>query len=199
MFVFVLEQKLIVEKKELFMPTILTHAVIGYSGSKIIVSQDLPKRFFVLSAILPVLPDADSIGFMLGIPYWHILGHRGFFHSILFAFLLAVIVMFLFFRNEKIFSKKWNLKLLFFFLITSSHGILDAFTNGGLGIALLSPFDNTRFFFPYTPIPVSPISVGAFLSGWGAAVLFAEIVCIWVPLIIIVYLAKSIKMKFKFK
>ena len=98
--------------------------------------------------------------------------------------------MLIFFKKDKIFSKSWFAKFIFFFLITMSHGILDAFTNGGLGIALLAPFDNTRYFFPYRPIPVSPIGIGSFLSGWGAAVLAAEIVCIWIPLFLIVYLKK---------
>ncbi len=176
----------------------MTHAVIGYAGGKMLWLKNLPKRFWALSAILPVLPDADSIGFLMGIPYWHEFGHRGFYHSIFFALVLALLVMILFFRNEKYFSKRWLIMLGFFFVITASHGILDALTNGGLGIALLSPFDNTRYFFPYRPIPVSPIGVGSFLSSWGAAVLFAEIVCIWIPLSLIVYLKRlysQIKLK----
>jgi inner membrane protein len=35
---------------------------------------------------------------------------------------------------------------------TASHGILDAFTNGGLGVAFFAPFDKTRYFFPVTPM-----------------------------------------------
>jgi inner membrane protein len=61
--------------------------------------------------------------------------------------------------------------MLDFFLITASHGILDAFTNGGLGIALFSPFDNSRYFFPFRPIQVSPIGAG-FFSMRGLRVLF---------------------------
>jgi len=124
---------------------------------------------------------------------------RGFYHSIFFAVILALIVMLLFFREDRLFSKTWILKLVFFSVITASHGILDALTNGGLGIALLAPFDNTRYFFPYRPIPVSPIGIGSFLSGWGAAVLFAEIVCIWGPIFLIVYLKKLyIKIRTKY-
>ena len=150
----------------------------------------MPKKFWIFALLLPVLPDADSITFLFNIPYWHDFGHRGFFHSIFFAVLLALTVMLLFFREDKIFSKHWIVKFLFFSIITSSHGILDAFTNGGLGIALLAPFDNTRYFFPYRPIPVSPIGIGSFLSSWGAAVLFSEIICIWIPLVLIVYLKR---------
>jgi len=66
----------------------------------------------------------------------------------------------------------WNASLLF--LTTASHGFLDAMTNGGLGIAFFSPFDPTRYFFPWKPILVSPIGLGRFLSQRGAAVLAAK-------------------------
>ena len=180
------------------MPTIFTHAAIGLSSGKIFSLKKVTRKFWFFAILLPVLPDADSITFLFNIPYWHDFGHRGFFHSIFFALVLALIVMILFFREDKILSKSWIVKLSFFFVITASHGILDAFTNGGLGVALLAPFDNTRYFFPYRPIPVSPIGIGSFLSSWGAAVLFAEIICIWIPLFLIVYL-RRIYSKYKLK
>ena len=180
------------------MPTVFTHAAIGLSGGKIFSFKSMPKKFWFFAILLPILPDADSITFLLNIPYWHEFGHRGFFHSIFFAFIIVLLIMLLLFREDKIFSKSWLAKLIFFFVITASHGILDAFTNGGLGIALLAPFDNTRYFFPYRPIPVSPIGIGSFLSSWGASVLFAEIICIWIPLILIVYL-RRIYSKIKLK
>jgi hypothetical protein len=40
----------------------------------------------------------------------------------------------------------------YFFVVTASHGALDAMTDGGLGIAFFAPFDNTRYFFPFRPI-----------------------------------------------
>ncbi|NIM12838.1 MAG: hypothetical protein GTO45_29905 [Candidatus Aminicenantes bacterium] len=56
-------------------------------------------------------------------------------------------------------------------MLTASHGVLDAFTNGGLGIALLSPFDTTRHFSPWQPIEVAPIGIWAFFSDWGVKVM----------------------------
>ena len=35
----------------------------------------------------------------------------------------------------------------YLFLATASHGVLDAMTNGGLGIAFFSPINNRRFSF----------------------------------------------------
>ena len=79
------------------------------------------------------------------------------------------------------------------FLLTASHGILDAFTNGGLGVALLSPFDNGRYFFPWTPIEVSPIGVRAFFSAWGLGVLKSELLWVWLPLGIGVLLSRTLR------
>jgi inner membrane protein len=70
---------------------------------------------------------------------------------------------------------------LYLFLATASHGVLDALTNGGLGVAFFAPFDNARYFFPFTPIEVSPISVRAFFTARGARVLASEFVWVWLP------------------
>jgi membrane-bound metal-dependent hydrolase YbcI (DUF457 family) len=43
--------------------------------------------------------------------------------------------------------------------VVASHGVLDALTDGGKGVAFFSPFDTTRHFFPVRPIPVAPITV----------------------------------------
>ena len=56
-----------------------------------------------------------------------------------------------------------------------------AMTNGGLGVALFSPFSNARFFFPFRPIKVSPIGVGRFFSAKGLAVVQSEVMWLWLP------------------
>jgi hypothetical protein len=45
------------------------------------------------------------------------------------------------------------------------------FTDGGLGVALLAPFDNRRFFFPFQPIEVASFGVGWLFTRRGAVVL----------------------------
>jgi inner membrane protein len=50
--------------------------------------------------------------------------------------------------------------------VLASHPLLDTLTDGGLGCALLWPFDHTRYFAPWTPIPVSPIGL-SFFSPYG--------------------------------
>jgi inner membrane protein len=105
---------------------------------------------------------------------------------------MSIFLVFVLFRNIEIFSKQWFFYFIFFFLLSASHGILDAFTNGGLGIALLSPFDNMRYFFPWTPIIVSPIGMKAFFSKWGLAVIKSEILWVWLPSFLVVVLSTVI-------
>lgn len=172
------------------MPTVFRHAVIPLATGKIIAERKMPARFWVLGVICSVLADADVVAFNFGIEYGHFFGHRGFFHSLTFALLLSVIVMLLAFRKTRLFSKEWWYMWLFFFGISASHGVLDAFTNGGLGIALLSPFDTGRYFFPWQPISVSPIGIMAVFTFWGWRALASEIIWIWVPLFVLLVIAK---------
>jgi len=145
----------------------------------------MSARFWVLSVLCAVIADADVLAFKFGIPYSHMFGHRGFFHSLFFALLLGIFVGFTFFPERGIHSRvQWTI-VAYFFLLAASHGILDAFTDGGLGIAVFSPFDNTRYFFPITPIEVSPLSIRGFLTGWGIRVLMSEFVWVWVPVLVV--------------
>lgn len=144
----------------------------------------MSARFWILSVLCSVIADADVIAFKFGIPYAHVLGHRGFFHSFVFAVLLGLFASFAFFSVGGISSRlQWTLAA-YFALIAASHGILDALTNGGLGIALFSPFSNTRYFFPFTPIEVAPITPRGFFTVHGARVLLSEFVWVWVPVLL---------------
>jgi inner membrane protein len=67
-----------------------------------------------------------------------------------------------------------------YFLAMASHGFLDAFTNGGPGVAFLAPFDDTRYFFPWRPVVVSPIGIDI-LSAWGVRTVTSELIWIWTP------------------
>ena len=173
------------------MPTIITHAVVAVSAGYSTTFLNKSLKFWILSIICSSLPDADVIGYhWLYIPSYHFLGHRGFFHSPFFAGLLSVVIVSIFYRNESFFSKQWWKYFLYFFILTTSHGILDSLTNGGNGIALLSPFTNERYFFPWTPIEVSPLSVKRFLSQRGLTVLLSELLWIWLPVIFITVLIR---------
>ena len=72
---------------------------------------------------------------------------------------------------------------VFLFVAIASHGALDAFTNGGLGVAFLWPWSGERFFAPEAlrVIEVSPIGLTRFLSARGVMVLESELRWIWLP------------------
>jgi membrane-bound metal-dependent hydrolase YbcI (DUF457 family) len=59
--------------------------------------------------------------------------------------------------------------------VLASHPLLDALTDGGLGCALFWPFDSTRYFAPWSPIPVAPIGARYF-SPRGLSVALTEMV-----------------------
>ena len=181
------------------MPTIMTHSILAVSAGCVFGRTGVPKRFWLLAIIAAVLPDADVIGYQyLYIPYGHVLGHRGFFHSPCFAALLSLVIVSLFFRQERVLSRRWWAYVLFFFVVGASHGLLDAMTNGGRGIALLSPFSNHRYFLPWTPIEVSPLTVRAFLSQRGLTVIKSEILWIWMPVVsiaIFVWIVRKVKLR----
>jgi inner membrane protein len=176
------------------LPTIITHSAVALCAGSLFRSEKMPLKFWILSIICSVLPDADVIGYQyFYIPYDDIIGHRGFFHSPFFAAMVSMFIVSIFFRNENIFTFKWWAIVVYFFILTASHGLLDAMTNGGRGIALLSPFSNQRYFLPWTPIEVSPLSIKAFLTARGLTVLKSEIVWIWVPSIFVVLVSKGIR------
>jgi hypothetical protein len=83
---------------------------------------------------------------------------------------------------------------LFLFLAMASHGALDALTKGGLGVAFFAPFSPKRYFFPYRPLLVSPLSINQFLTSRGVAILVNEMRWVWAPsvgLAVIVLMLRS--------
>jgi len=153
-------------------------------------------RFWTLAIGSAILPDVDVIGFAIGIDYGEMLGHRGFSHSILFALLWSLLIISFEFRGVPKYGSQWWRLFGFFFLVTISHGVLDAMTDGGLGVAFFAPFDRGRYFFAWRPIAVSPIGVGSFFSHWGAAVLLNEIQYVWAPLSLIWFIASILRRNF---
>ena len=88
----------------------------------------------IVLVTISILPDIDVLGFRYGIPYSHPWGHRGMTHSIAFSLLLAVLSTFLFYRQARPLSRRWFGLLALLFVAGASHGILDAFTDAGLGV-----------------------------------------------------------------
>lgn len=163
------------------MPSVPTHFLVGVAlgqaaGPRL--RQDW--RFWTAALVCSALPDVDVIGFGFGVRYGDLWGHRGMTHSILFAAVVGIVA-------GSWLGGSWLQKIggsALFFLITASHGALDAMTDGGLGIAFFSPFDPTRYFLPWRPILVSPIGA-AFFSSRGLAVIWNEMFWVWLPALVV--------------
>ena len=153
------------------------------------------RRLWGAALAVSLLPDADVLGFSFGVRYEDFLGHRGFFHSPFFSLVLSSACLLVLFRDLRPLTKRWWEYLTFLFLLGSSHGLLDALTDGGLGIALLAPFNNRRFFFPWTPIPVAPIGLSASFSEWGIAVILWEATHILAPACAVLAAVKLLRHK----
>jgi len=173
------------------MASAVTHAFFSVALGKTFYQREMPWKFWIFSVVCSILPDADVIAFSFGWRYGDMFGHRGFSHSLFFAWLLTLLVLFAGFKELPKFSKPWWRLGLYFFLLISAHGCFDALTNGGLGIAFFSPFITTRYFFPWTPLIVSPLGWGGFFSPWGREVILSEIVWIWIPSLVLLALAKG--------
>lgn len=169
------------------MPTIFSHAIFASAVGSAYAPEPMPSRYWVLTATCAMLPDIDAIGFAFGVRYDSLFGHRGFTHSIAFAALVGIAVgMFAFGKRET--PGRVSL-ILYFTVVTLSHPLLDALTNGGRGVALFAPFSAERYFFPVRPIEVSPIGM-RFFSERGLEVLVSEVIWVWLPALLIYITAR---------
>jgi (E)-4-hydroxy-3-methylbut-2-enyl-diphosphate synthase len=163
------------------MASLFTHAVAGTALGQ------APNRawrenwaFWALVVTCSFLPDIDALGFRAGVPYASVWGHRGITHSLLFATIVAAGLALVFRRT---FAPARKLAALLF-AVTVSHAVLDAMTNGGLGVAFFAPFETHRYFFSWRPIHVSPIGFSRFFTGHGLRILGNEVLWIWCPSLI---------------
>jgi inner membrane protein len=158
-------------------PSVFSHAVVGAT----VVACGLPRpraALVALGAILAVVPDLDVVGLAVGWGLDHPLGHRGLSHSLAAAAVLAAAAASLVPMRAD--ERRWRVWLMLA-LAAASHGLLDALTNGGRGVAFLAPFSDARWHFPARPIEVSPIGVWTFFSRRGLEVLTNEVVWLWAP------------------
>jgi inner membrane protein len=108
------------------------------------------------------------------------LGHRGFTHSIFFALCCGAMAAM---RHRWFGVRAMNI-FLFLSMAMISHGVLDALTYGGLGVEIAWPFSFDRFFFPWRPLPVSPIGPKYFFNHWGMLIFKAEMFRVWLPMVV---------------
>jgi inner membrane protein len=177
------------------MPSAISHIIAGSSLGYALNNRNRDMLFYCLAAIISILPDLDVLAFGFGIPYGDVFGHRGFFHSLVFAFLISIILAMILYRSRDFKTSGAFRMFPVLFIIAISHPILDAMTGGGLGIGLFIPFYNERIFFPWRPIAVSPIGVKEFFSQWGVRVIKSELHYVIIPsfmIIVLVFMIRSV-------
>jgi inner membrane protein len=156
----------------------LGHIAVGIASARLQSPTARPSWKAIAGwSALAMLPDADVVGFSMGVKYADPWGHRGAAHSLLLALAAAAGVAAAAPSLGLPRKRTWLLASA----VLVSHGLLDTMTDGGLGIALLWPFDLTRYFAPWRPIPVSPIGL-EFLSSYGFFVAMTEL-ALFAPLI----------------
>ncbi|MSQ19865.1 MAG: metal-dependent hydrolase [Betaproteobacteria bacterium] len=158
------------------MATIFSHPIVALTIGRL---TGMPPRTIAIGCLLSIVPDIDFVAFYTQYEDWHIIGHRGFTHSIAFALVLGFIATRFFTPHRRLDRNRWK-SFLFLSTCTASHGVVDACTDGGAGIAFFWPITEARFFFPWNPIQVSPIGL-EFLQWEGVEVLMSEIRWVWLP------------------
>ena len=156
------------------------HLAVGFAGARVFMRGDGVHTPFwraaVALATVSLVPDLDVLGFRLGVPYDAPFGHRGASHSLLGAAAIAGLCAALPGRGG---ASRLHTFLVAWAVVTT-HGLLDALTDGGRGVALLWPLSSERFFSPWTPIPVAPI--GLHLFSWRGAYVVAWELLLFSPL-----------------
>ncbi|MBC9249166.1 hypothetical protein A9179_02630 [Pseudomonas alcaligenes] len=162
------------------MTTLISHPLPVLALGLALGPRLLPPRLLLVSLLFTCLPDADVLAFKLGIAYADAFGHRGFSHSLLFAGLCGVLGA----LSCRLLGCGPLRAGIWIALATASHSLLDAATNGGLGVAWLWPWSEQRFFLPWRPIAVSPF-VNGFFSQRGLLVLASEARWVWLPCLVL--------------
>ena len=159
------------------MPTALGHIAIPLALGLGLGSQVVSRRLLIAGIVASVVPDLDVLAFRLDIAYSDAFGHRGASHSLAFALALALIA---FAGAAPLRSSRRN-AFLFVLVCAASHGLLDMFTNGGLGVALWWPWSSERVFAPWRVIEVSPLSLRRIAGAKGFEVIHSELLWVWLP------------------
>lgn len=157
------------------MASAIAHAVLPII---LLAAGDRPRserrRLMVASAAVAVLPDLDLVTAMFEIRATDPLGHRGLSHSFVIAALVALFVSLMWFREWK---RTWPI----LFAAAASHGVLDAFTTGEVGVALFAPISDARISSPWKLLPSCPVGLSEYLGAWGLFTLANELLYLLLP------------------
>jgi inner membrane protein len=173
------------------MCSIITHSLLGLGIARAGTRRRMPISYWIAAGILPMLPDLDTPlirwlypgdSFAAAVRRDTIFSHRGITHSLLFAVVIALLTTLALFPRPSL--PRWRIWLILF-IATASHPLTDMLTNGGSGVAIFSPFWHQRFFWPWRPVEVSPLSIRDFLNAHGWHILMNEALWVLLPAAII--------------
>lgn len=171
------------------MSSLFGHALAGLTLSAAFMEGKPPRRTWAFAMACAMAPDLDWFTGFLDLSHSHSLSHRGMSHSLAAAVLLAAAAMLTGFRPHLRSPRHWACMLSAAF----SHGLLDACTFGGTGVAFLLPFSEARFVCVWQPIFVSPIPLSGKLLDWLLFSLGTEIVWIGIPALLVLSAPRAIQ------
>jgi len=155
------------------MSSIISHPAVPLAIGLGLGSGIISRRLLAAGVVASMAPDLDVYAEMVTTA----IGHRGHTHTLLFAAMCGAGAALI----APVLHATRSIAFLFVFLATASHPLLDAFTNGGVGIPFFLPFHDARYFMPVTPIEVAPLGVRSFFSMRGVEVLWSELKWVWLP------------------
>ncbi len=121
----------------------LTHIALGACIGESFFEKGFGKKAMLWGALAQSIPDIDFIAsFWMNTPE-ALLAHRGFTHSILFAFLMVPVFALTADRVHKPHNIKFIKWIIFFSIEIFLHLFIDLYNSYGIG--LLEPFTHTRF------------------------------------------------------
>lgn len=152
------------------MPTPISHAAVGYALG--VWGQRVPiRRVSIAAAACAALPDIDLL-------FYPFVAHRGITHSLVFAFIVAIVATAVFFSLSRSI-------VIVLFLALLSHSGLDALSTYSVGIQFLAPFSDQRYRFVWTPLG-DP-------AGRLSRQLAQEVIVILVPALVTIWLGRRIR------
>jgi inner membrane protein len=146
------------------MPSSIAHASVAVLVSPLLERRWRTHRVIGLTAVAAAAPDLDAIGRPFGYGDVDFVGgHRALTHSVFAALVVAAIALAFVARTTE--ARDRVRIALFVFCAVASHGLLDAFTTYGDGVAIFAPFSWYRWKSPWQP--------------FGG--LWSEMLALWVP------------------
>ena len=140
----------------------LTQAVLGAAIGEAVLGKKIGNKAAILGAAVATIPDLDVALFLFYDKFEMLSIHRGFSHSILFSFLGAFLLAYIFQRikwtKEISFTRLW----IFSWLALFTHMLLDTFT--AYGTQLFLPFSDKRIGFDSVNV-VDPVYTVPLLLG----------------------------------